>query len=307
MPKMRGIKPEFWTDDEIVELSPLARLLFIGLWNYACDNGHVQDRPKQIKMRILPGDDADADVLLDELAQAGLIGRGEGWLMVFNLGKHQKLDKRFFVTCDHPGCDSPAEAKAAREAWTTKRKERTLDPTPGNKPIRGDVPAGQQWDNGVTSSGTRRGPAGSHDEGEGEGEVDCEGEGENPFLTEGGAGETALALTRPGKAVQQAAPPTPPSTRGRRLPADWEPSEAVRAQMAQERPDVDQWREFQIFRDYWNAQTGQRAVKADWTAVYRNWIRRANPTPGRGQRQATGTSRAQETMAIVRQLEEEQR
>src|SRR5690349_8386566 len=41
MPKIRAVKPEFWTDDEIVELSAFARLLYIGLWNLACDNGHV--------------------------------------------------------------------------------------------------------------------------------------------------------------------------------------------------------------------------------------------------------------------------
>lgn len=41
-----------------------ARLLFIGLWNFACDNGHLQDKPKQIKMRIFPGDDVNATELL---------------------------------------------------------------------------------------------------------------------------------------------------------------------------------------------------------------------------------------------------
>ena len=33
MPKIRAIHPEFWTDEKVVEGSPLARLLFIGMWN----------------------------------------------------------------------------------------------------------------------------------------------------------------------------------------------------------------------------------------------------------------------------------
>ena len=33
------IDPKFWTDDKIMDLEPLARLLFIGIWNFADDNG----------------------------------------------------------------------------------------------------------------------------------------------------------------------------------------------------------------------------------------------------------------------------
>jgi hypothetical protein len=39
MAKIRGIKPEFWTDDSLVELSVAARLFFIGLWTFSDDNG----------------------------------------------------------------------------------------------------------------------------------------------------------------------------------------------------------------------------------------------------------------------------
>lgn len=30
---------------------------------------------------------------------------------------------------------------------------------------------------------------------------------------------------------------------------------------------------FERFRDYWKAQPGQRGVKADWFATWRNWCR----------------------------------
>jgi hypothetical protein len=57
--KMRGIKPDIWTDESFVEVTPLARLLFIGLWGFACDNGHIENKPRQIKMRVLPADECD--------------------------------------------------------------------------------------------------------------------------------------------------------------------------------------------------------------------------------------------------------
>lgn len=107
MPKIRGIKPDFWTDEDIVELTIPARLLFIGLWTYACDNGHLQDKPKQLKMRIFPGDDVSAADLLRELERSGRIMRVGGWIIVPNFTRHQKPDKRYFQTCDKDGCERP--------------------------------------------------------------------------------------------------------------------------------------------------------------------------------------------------------
>ncbi len=110
MPKIRGIKPEYWTDEDIVELSIEARLLFIGLWNLACDNGHVPDKPKQIKMRLLPADDVDVDSLLDELAKNGRLERTQGTITIFNFAKHQKPHRRWWTTCDLPLCEVPEDA-----------------------------------------------------------------------------------------------------------------------------------------------------------------------------------------------------
>src|SRR5690606_21157706 len=88
MAKIRGIKPDLWTDSEMVEASAFARLLFIGMWNFACDNGHLQDKSRQIKMRILPTDDVNCAGLLDELHGLGLIERGDGWITIPNLPRH---------------------------------------------------------------------------------------------------------------------------------------------------------------------------------------------------------------------------
>ncbi len=98
MPRIRCIKPEFWSDDKVMELSIQARLLFIGLWNFADDNGVVENKPRQIKARIFPGDDIDVVPLIEELARVGVIYLyevdGVPYLIIKNLTKHQVIDRR---------------------------------------------------------------------------------------------------------------------------------------------------------------------------------------------------------------------
>lgn len=109
MAKNRMVRPEMWTDDKFVGLTPLARLLFIGMWNFACDNGHLDDSALQLKMRVLPADDCDLLGLLDELLAVGMVVRKDSYLKVVNLSDKQPLDLRFLVFCDH--CDDDAERR----------------------------------------------------------------------------------------------------------------------------------------------------------------------------------------------------
>lgn len=98
MARIRTIKPDFWTDEHIVELSAFARLLFIGLWNFADDDGRMEYSPKRIKMQIFPADPIDTTALFGELRREGLIEvytvDGKEFLQVKNFAKHQKIDKR---------------------------------------------------------------------------------------------------------------------------------------------------------------------------------------------------------------------
>jgi hypothetical protein len=41
-----------------------------------------------------------------------------------------------------------------------------------------------------------------------------------------------------------------------------------------QRPDLDPGITFDKFRDHWIAQPGSRGLKTDWTATWRNWVRR---------------------------------
>lgn len=48
MASNRIIKPEFWSDPVIAKLTPVEQLLFIGMWNFAKDNGVGMAIPKYL-------------------------------------------------------------------------------------------------------------------------------------------------------------------------------------------------------------------------------------------------------------------
>jgi hypothetical protein len=105
MARIRTTKPEFWSDGKIVTLSPVARLLFLGSWNFAiCDDGHLPDDAMGLKLKVLPADQVDPVELLDELLAVGVIVRGEtfdgrSYLHIPHLRDHQKVDGRWTPRC----------------------------------------------------------------------------------------------------------------------------------------------------------------------------------------------------------------
>lgn len=73
MARIRTIKPDFFTSEDIVSLSTLARLLFIATWLEADREGRLVWRPKTLKLRYLPGDNCEIEKLADELLHTGLV------------------------------------------------------------------------------------------------------------------------------------------------------------------------------------------------------------------------------------------
>jgi len=57
-----------------------------------------------------------------------------------------------------------------------------------------------------------------------------------------------------------------------RLPAEWSPSEELRAWTQTSHPDVNAHTELEKFRDHW---TSKGEARLDWDATWRNWIRKA--------------------------------
>jgi hypothetical protein len=98
MPRLRTLKPEFFTHEVLGALPTLARLLFQGLWCHADREGRLEDRPRFLKTVILPYDDCNVDALLAELARCGFIVRyevdGKRLLAIPTFLKHQKPHTR---------------------------------------------------------------------------------------------------------------------------------------------------------------------------------------------------------------------
>jgi hypothetical protein len=77
MPRIRTIKPDFFTDEDVAELAPLVRLLFIAMWTLADKAGRLKDKPSTIKARCLPFDKLDVDDALLQLEGGRFIQRYE--------------------------------------------------------------------------------------------------------------------------------------------------------------------------------------------------------------------------------------
>ncbi|TFD27487.1 hypothetical protein [Cryobacterium cryoconiti] len=131
MARIRTIKPDFWTDGNMIGLTPFARLLYIGSWNFTlCDRGHLSDDAQGLRLKVLPGDMVDGEALLQELMDKGRIVRvvlpdDRTFLHIPRFEDHQKLDTRWNSRC--PACVHGDSLKLSET-------QASLGETPGNSP-----------------------------------------------------------------------------------------------------------------------------------------------------------------------------
>ena len=96
MARIRTIKPGFFKNEQLAELSFAHRLLFAGLWTLADRDGRLEDRPKRIKADLFPYDDVDVAAMLNDMARGtdSLIVRyevdGRGYIWIRKFGEHQR-------------------------------------------------------------------------------------------------------------------------------------------------------------------------------------------------------------------------
>lgn len=97
MARARNIKPAFFDNDELAELEPLARLLFIGLWTLSDFKGDLEWREKRIKKQLLAYDNCDIKKLAINLDKSGFIrfysDGDKMYLNITNFDKHQNPHK----------------------------------------------------------------------------------------------------------------------------------------------------------------------------------------------------------------------
>lgn len=119
MSRIRTVKPEFWTSEQILSCSLPARLLFIGLWNFADDHGVHPASIVRLKAEILPDDSCSQDDVkgwVAELINKSLLQEysvdNQSYWIVPSWKKHQRIDK---PTYKHPLPSAPSLSKKEDE------------------------------------------------------------------------------------------------------------------------------------------------------------------------------------------------
>lgn len=100
MPRIRTIKPEFFTSEDVSALPLRARLTWIGLWTHCDDHGRTKDVPRLIKAALWPLDNVDLNDVEEDLGVLAAHGRivrysvdGRQYLAVVNWHVHQAINR----------------------------------------------------------------------------------------------------------------------------------------------------------------------------------------------------------------------
>jgi len=137
MARIRSIKPEFWTSEQVADCSTTARLLFIGLWTFSDDGGVHPASCKRAKMEIFPGDpftEKEIEAWVDQLIENGLIvefSNADQQFWAITGWKHQKIEK------PNIRYNSPTDVGSVVERSSNGRRE-VVDSSPPDRRDRRD-------------------------------------------------------------------------------------------------------------------------------------------------------------------------
>lgn len=152
MARIRTVKPEFFTSEQVAECSTNARLLFVGMWCFCDDQGVHPASTARLKMEVFPADDftkeqvADmvAELVAHDLLQEYEVEGQKYWLVTG--WKHQKIDKPSKKYPLPLGEDSPNGRGEVAERSGTEGKGKDVEgeeeKSPPNPP-KGGTPSGK--------------------------------------------------------------------------------------------------------------------------------------------------------------------
>jgi hypothetical protein len=98
MARIRTIKPEFFSSEDIFDMTPLARLFYVSLWCESDREGRFEWKLGTLKARYLPADNCDINALAQELISKGLIivyeVDGKKYAEIPTFTEHQVINNR---------------------------------------------------------------------------------------------------------------------------------------------------------------------------------------------------------------------
>jgi len=253
MARARNIKPSIMDNEDLADLDPLARLLFIYLWMLADRDGRLEDRPKRIAAQALPYDrTADVDKMLQDLCAGGFIRR-------YQVGDLAIIQITSFTKHQTPhGTEKDGVLPDESGKYTVNSRGKNGYAT--GEVVLSDAPlkVSKQCDNSALTV--------------------------NPpcvntlipdsLIPDSGFTDSPIQEELSGEPVaDKSAPPNP---RGSRLDPDWVLpmgwGQWALAEFPHWTTDIVRV-EASKFRDHWLSESGAKARKVDWLATWRKWCR----------------------------------
>jgi hypothetical protein len=158
MARIRSIKPTFFRSRSVKKLTDKAKLVWVGLWNVADDDGRLVD-----ELGILTGDlwalsvsEAKLDKVLDEL-------HGEGRIIRYKVAAqpHRAVPALTPDAFTSSGTESPSQPRARRSSESSPTLTATFTRAVRSVVVTG-APKNRGWRDGgqlsVVRSGVRRIP-----------------------------------------------------------------------------------------------------------------------------------------------------
>lgn len=245
---------------KFAEVSELAELLWVRLIDYSASGSTDGLIPKRQAPGLLnvqgwafEGETVTIERLLDELLVAGLLeDRGSSWAL------HDYLE--------HQTSREEIEALRAARSEAGKRGARKRWHAEGQEPAPMASAMASAMANGWQADGKPDGKPMAEEEVEVE-ERSRAVPSEPPSPV---PGSRPKAEKSSGKAKTGQEPAR--ASRGTRIPSDLVLTPQMASYAREKAPSVDPEQEFEKFRNYWLGVPGQRGVKVDWIATWRNWV-----------------------------------
>lgn len=264
MARIRSIHPGLATDEKFMSMSAYAMATWPLLWTECDDHGAFAWNPVVLKARLLPYPLVKMEDILAEWEQLGCIKKIEIG------GKPVGLVRNF---CKFQRCRRPQYIYAIPDEWRTfiglSDADGIIIGTHGVEIAADDEGQDDDLDDthtletpiARTMSVTETVQGASRRTMSGISPHSRVGEGDSRVEEE----TTSLRSVVPPKARKV----------GSRLPETWIPSETdsafARSQGLSEEASA---REAAKFRDFWLAKSGRDGTKQDWSATWRNWVRK---------------------------------
>ena len=161
MPRIRTIKPEFWSSPGVARMTPLARLTFIGMWNWADDAGRGTYNPRELMGFIFPHDEemtvAEFRALCAEIRAHVAVDffevAGRHYFEISSWKKHQskhaKFDASKYPAPDEGHYIDPVNMQVIGEVAEIRRNSATSSRNSGTSARKKNLGTGEQGNRGT--------------------------------------------------------------------------------------------------------------------------------------------------------------